>query len=239
MGLFYHGGRGLSTGFNCDSRHTWVLAERCRLCSVMENLTIRRATPADTKRIAEIMAGEPGREAAAIAGSEEGARRLWMEMVRMPGSPMGWHVTTVAEAGDMVLGILQAGDQESSIKITPGLVFLTLRVVGPLGIVGLVRRLKAQGRVKPPPIPGAYRVRELHVDPRYRSRGIGCALLNHAEAEARTGGYTQMTLTTTTVNPARHLYERHGYRVVDTRTDPDYERYTGIAGRHRMVKDLG
>lgn len=77
------------------------------------------------------------------------------------------------------------------------------------------------------------------MDPRYRNRGIGGALLDYAEAEARAGGYTQMTLTTTTMNPARHLYERHEFRVVDTRTDPDYERYTGIPGRYRIVKDLG
>ncbi len=205
----------------------------------MEDLTIRRARVEDTERIAEIMGGEPGREAAAIAGSDEGARRLWMEMVRMPGSPMGWQVTTVAEASAEVLGVLQAGKHEGSIKITPKLVLLTLRVVGPLGIPGLIRRLKAMDRVKPPPVPGAYKVQELHVDPRYRSRGIGGALLDYAEAEARAGGYRQMTLTTTTVNPARHLYERHGFRVVETRTNPEYERYTGIAGRHRMVKDLG
>jgi ribosomal protein S18 acetylase RimI-like enzyme len=87
-------------------------------------------------------------------------------------------------------------------------------------------------------VPGAYRVRELHVDPGHRGRGIGGALLDYAEAEARKAGYTQMALTTTTVNPARRLYERHGFRVVETKTDPVYERYTGIEGRHRMVKDL-
>jgi ribosomal protein S18 acetylase RimI-like enzyme len=205
----------------------------------VDGLTIRKATKSDTKRIAEIMAGEPGQEATAIAGSVAAARRLWMEMVRMPGSPMGWQVTTVAEAGAEILGVLQAGAHEGSIKITPRLVLLTLRVVGPLGIPGLIRRLKAMDRVKPPPVPGAYKVQELHVDPQYRSRGIGGTLLDCAEAEARAAGYAQMTLTTTTVNPARRLYERHGFRVVETKTDPDYERYTGIAGRHRMVKDLG
>lgn len=204
----------------------------------MDGLTIRRATVADTERIAEIMAGEPGQEAAAIAGSAEGARRLWMEMVRMPGSPMGWQVTTVAEGDGEVLGVLQAGDQESSVKITPGLALLALRVAGPLGIFGLVRRLRATDRVKPSPVLGAYRVRELHVDPKFRNRGIGGALLDYAEAEARSGGYSQMALTTTTSNPARRLYERHSYRVVETRTDPLYERYTGIEGRHRMVKRL-
>jgi ribosomal protein S18 acetylase RimI-like enzyme len=204
----------------------------------VDGITIRQATAADTERIAEIMAGEPGPEATAIVGNVTGARRLWMEMVRVPGSPMGWEFTTVAEADGIVLGVLQAGDQESSVKITPGLALLALRVVGPLDNVGLVRRLRAQDRVKPAPIPGAYRVRELHVDVRYRNRGIGGVLLNHAEAEARAGGYTQIALTTKTVNPARHLYERHGFRVVETRTDPIYERYTGIEGRHRMVKQL-
>jgi len=47
-----------------------------------------------------------------------------------------------------------------------------------------------------------------------------------------------MSLTTHTSNPARRLYERHGYRVVETRTDPAYERYTGIEGRVLMVKEL-
>jgi len=47
-----------------------------------------------------------------------------------------------------------------------------------------------------------------------------------------------MSLTTTTINPARRLYERHGFHVVETKTDGAYERYTGIAGRHLMVKEL-
>jgi ribosomal protein S18 acetylase RimI-like enzyme len=48
-----------------------------------------------------------------------------------------------------------------------------------------------------------------------------------------------MSLTTHTANPARRLYERHGFWVVETRTDTDYERYTGIEGRFLMVKELG
>ena len=47
-----------------------------------------------------------------------------------------------------------------------------------------------------------------------------------------------MSLSTTTVNPARRLYEHHGFRVAQTLTDPWYERVTGISGRHLMLKDL-
>jgi len=85
----------------------------------------------------------------------------------------------------------------------------------------------------------AYSIAELHVDPTYRSRGIGGAMLKYAEEQARHQGCRLMSLTTHIANPARHLYERHGFRVVETRTDPDYERYTGIEGRVRMVKELG
>jgi ribosomal protein S18 acetylase RimI-like enzyme len=77
------------------------------------------------------------------------------------------------------------------------------------------------------------------VDPTSRNKGIGGALLDHAEAAARAGGYRLMSLTTSMANPARRLYERHGFRVVETRTDADYKRYTGIDGRHLMVKELG
>jgi ribosomal protein S18 acetylase RimI-like enzyme len=63
-------------------------------------------------------------------------------------------------------------------------------------------------------------------------------LLDHAEAEARAGGIQVMSLTTTTDNPARRLYERHGFRIVETLTDDVYRRYTGIDGRYSMVKEL-
>ena len=58
------------------------------------------------------------------------------------------------------------------------------------------------------------------------------------KAEARQRGHSQMALIVTTANPARRLYERHGFRIVETRTDPVYERYTGVSGRHLMVKEL-
>jgi len=44
---------------------------------------------------------------------------------------------------------------------------------------------------------------------------------------------------TATSNPARRLYERHGFVVVETKTDPEYERGVGAEGRILMVKALG
>lgn len=207
----------------------------------VEGLTFRRAAPADAERIAEIVAGDPGREAVGIAGDEDRARAMGMVIARMegmPAGPGGLHHTVLAELDGETVGIVQARSGTDRFKITPAVALAAIRIFGPIGAVRLLPRVRARARVEIPSPEGAYHVAELDVDPRYRNRGIGGALLDRAEAQAVESGYRQMTLETTTINPARRLYERHGFRVLETRTDPDYERYTGIQGRVRMVKEL-
>lgn len=206
----------------------------------MEGLTFRRATAADTERIAEIIAGEPGQEPVGITGGRERARAFGLGMARLPNGPWGWQRTVVAELDGQVVGILQAGhDAPPMRRITPRLAVLALRTFGPIGVLRLLPRLWARARVQTQPPVDSYYVAELDVDPRYRNQGIGGALLDYAEAEAREKGHRLMSLSTTTANPARHLYERHGFRVVETRTDPDYKRFTGIAGRGPYAEAAG
>ncbi len=50
----------------------------------MERLTIRKATPGDTDRIAELFGGDPGDEAIGIAGSREKAIAFGTGMVPCP-----------------------------------------------------------------------------------------------------------------------------------------------------------
>jgi len=204
----------------------------------MEGLTIREAVPNDTDRIAELFAGDPGDEAIGIAGNREKAIAFGTGLVRLPDSPQGWRETVVAELDGCVVGILMAGGDANDMRVTPRLVCLALRIFGPLGLLSLLPRLRARVRVQSKTPDGAYHVAEIDVDPACRNKGIGGALLNYAEAEARAESYRLMSLTTSTANPARRLYERHGFRVVETRTDPEYRRYTGIDGRHLMVKEL-
>ena len=75
----------------------------------MQRLTLRKAAPADTDRIAELFAGDPGDEAIGIAGSREKAIAFGTGMVRLPDSPQGWRQTVVAELDGLVAGILMAG----------------------------------------------------------------------------------------------------------------------------------
>ncbi|HEV8573550.1 MAG TPA: GNAT family N-acetyltransferase [Dehalococcoidia bacterium] len=203
----------------------------------MEGLILRAATPGDTNRIADIIHGEPGVEAVALLGGAEHARALGMAIVRLPNSPQGWRRTVIAEANRKVVGIIQAGHQ-AEFRLSPRLVYVALHLLGPIGVLRAVPRMRARRRVEQCAPDGAYHIEEIHVDPRHRGRGIGGALLDYAASEARRRAFEQMSLTTTTVNPARRLYERHGFRIVETKTDAAYERYTGIEGRHLMVKEL-
>jgi GNAT superfamily N-acetyltransferase len=180
-------------------------------------------------------------EAVGLAfGRPDLARALGGALIRLPNSPSGWERTVFAVHEERPVGVLQAGPDEVSFTsyVTLPVVWRVLRIFGPVKAVRGIPRIRARGRIDFDAVPDAYGVHELHVDPVFRNRGIGKAMLSYAEADARRLGSSRMALTTTTSNPARRLYEREGYRIVETKTDPAYERYTGIAGRHLLVKEL-
>jgi len=63
---------------------------------------------------------------------------------------------------------------------------------------------------------GLSRLRLLYVEPAFQGRGIGDALVCACVAFARTVGYERITLWTHSIlGTARHIYARHGFRIVD------------------------
>jgi ribosomal protein S18 acetylase RimI-like enzyme len=113
-----------------------------------------------------------------------------------------------------------------------------LMIVGPAGLLRYARYQRIRPRVNFQRPAGSLYIGELDVHPDFRNRGIGGVMLSHAEEMARREGFARMSLTTTTINPAQHLYTRHGFRIVDTKLDAEYERMTGIPGRVLMVREL-
>jgi ribosomal protein S18 acetylase RimI-like enzyme len=201
-------------------------------------VTIRPAESHDVPRIVDIMHGQPGREAVALAGNEELARRFGRAYIELEKIPNAEKPTVVACAGDETVGVLQYTYGQQADRFTLAHVRLALRVLGPVGVVRGIPRLRARSKVDLPIPAGSFYIAEIHVDPRVRGQGVGGALLDWADGEAHRLGASKMSLTTTTANPARHLYERKGFAITKRATDKNYERYTGIEGRVLMEKDL-
>jgi len=201
-------------------------------------LAFREASPADADRVAEIVAGDPSRESIGVCDDPERARTFGMALARA-SLLEGAVRTIVVELEGRCVAVLQTTDGVGDERITRAGAAIALRVFGVLGLLGLVSRGRARARVAIRPPDAALHIHELHVARELRGRGIGGALLRYAEQQARARGRPLLSLTTTTDNPARRLYERAGFRIVETRTDPVYRRITGIDGRHLMIKPLG
>lgn len=210
--------------------------------AIADLIKIRPAVPADRDRMSDIINDPPAVGSVAITGSVEKAVRAGRLFARYDITPM-LRYASVAEIGDEIIAVLEGGAGYPDLDITPGLFF---RMLGPVlvavGPGGLWRFLRSRGpwnRVAFQNDPESYYIAELDVASANRNRGIGGALLRHAEEVARGAGCPRMTLTTNVTNPAQHLYERFGFRTRDTKTDAKYERYSGSPGRVLMVKDLG
>jgi GNAT superfamily N-acetyltransferase len=72
------------------------------------------------------------------------------------------------------------------------------------GLIGCVL-LKPEGG-------GSVRLRQMAIDPRHQSRGVGRELVRRAEEAARAAGYRRITLHARL--SARGFYEKGGYRAV-------------------------
>jgi ribosomal protein S18 acetylase RimI-like enzyme len=209
----------------------------------MDDLTIRLATCADMQRLIDIMYDDPPGDMRAIEPDVRKAKAVGALVMRA-GLDVDVRRTAVAVADARAVGLLEVkhpGDRPyASSAFANGKVLVRgLPIVGLGGLVRYFRYQKARARVQIEYPPDSYYVRELDVDPGYRNRGIGARLLEHGEVEAREMGVSRMSLCTGITNPAQHLYERAGFRIVETRRHADYERITGNPGRVLMVKELG
>ena len=67
-------------------------------------------------------------------------------------------------------------------------------------------------------------VHALHVDTRFRRRGIGAALMAEAEAAARAAGIARLRLETDTFNqPSQALYRAFGFVEIERYPDTQYD----------------
>ena len=205
--------------------------------SLPNKVEIRPATPADLSAISRIMNYPPEPPMATILGAER-ASRLRDIFVRA-GISLKLDHSVVAVLDGAVAGVMECGGRSgpstgasSYLRLLPR-ILLVLGPVTPRAVRGFWLRRRLQFE----PIPDAFAIGELYVDEAMRNRGIGGRLLSHADDLAH-GKWSRMCIETGITNPARRLYERHGFEVIETKTDARYERLTGSPGRILMTKDV-
>jgi ribosomal protein S18 acetylase RimI-like enzyme len=206
--------------------------------SVVGQVVLRAATPDDIAVISRIINVPPEPPLAHAIGPDR-ATRLGDLFVR-EGVTIAIPDTTVAVLDGEVVGVMDCGGG-STVELATGQALRMLPRI--LGIVWPVlplalRSFWVRRYVKFDPVPEAFQVAELYVDERQRNRGIGGRLLEHAESLARERCAPRMSIETGITNPARRLFQRHGYAVIATKADPRYEHVTGSPGRILMVREL-
>ena len=204
-------------------------------------ISIRRARDADLPRMSEILYDDPPLEMRAVVPDLAKARRIGALLLRHRVEA-NVDRTVLAVIDREPVGLMETMRPVDEVNISPVTIARVLgpglMIVGPRGLARYLRWQMVRSRVQVERTPGSYYIAELDVHPDHRNRGIGAVLLRHAEREARGEGFAQMSLATSIINPAQHLYAREGYRIIETRRDARYQRISGIPGRVLMVKDL-
>ncbi len=200
--------------------------------------TIREAVAEDNPRLAYIVFNEPDFEAVALIGDVPRARKYGygkIALEKIPSSKI--RHTVVAEQDGVVVGLLQYALEKEYLPTWP-VVWLLLKSVGPIGFLRRIPKLRALRRVNIDTPDGAFNVEAVNVDPAYQNQKIGSALLAWANEEAIRRHATKMSVSTWIGYRSIGLYERDGFIQVETKQDPDYERYFGRPGRVLLVKNL-
>jgi len=200
-------------------------------------LHVRRGAQIDAPVLAEMMFIDPSREAVVMAGDAGRAARFQLTLLRRTlASPDG--AVLVVERDGVPIGFAEITGGGGDVPPFGVIVRSALHAFGVLGSLRAAWKSSARARVDMHALPDCLHLVELQVHPDERNQGAGGALLRAVEQEARARGVGNVSLTTAIDNPARRLYERHGFAVVDEKRDPRYERLTGSPGRVLMVKPL-
>lgn len=201
-------------------------------------MELRPARASDIDALARLILGDP-EQPSTLAGMRLFALERIEDALEvnrvMLSSTGGWRSVTVAGA-DAPVGMVQIG--ASLLALTPEVATLSQRLYGDDFMAVLGPRLAALSRVQADYPDGCLRLSEIHVDPVWRGHGVGTALFDHVLATGRQEGHDRLGLQTLTTNPARTVFESWGFAVVDTRTDAEFEAFTGAAGYHLMLRDV-
>ena len=198
----------------------------------MPEILIRPAVPADVRVAGHLLYMTLGPVTDYLFGNgrPNRAEEVLGQLYTLPRNRFSYQHADVAQVGGQVAGLLLSYPGALAMQ-------LDLQTARPLlarcSLGGIMRFL-----AKAWPLPmireterEQYYVSHLAVLPAYQGQGLGRRLLAHAESRARVAGLGQCSLTVGIDNErAYSLYEKVGYRSVQTIETPRLSRRSGLRG---------
>ncbi|KAA9010555.1 GNAT family N-acetyltransferase [Histidinibacterium aquaticum] len=184
--------------------------------------------PDDRPRLAELYWGAFGPKLGRVLGPERRA----LDFIAISASPQ--HALCVFDDSDALVGV--AGFQSAFGSLVAGDYQDLVAVYGPLGAAWRALALRMLER---PAARDELMVDGIFVDPAWRGRGIGTALIEALAREAVTLGRSSLRLEVAAGNDrARALYEERGFVAVSRRIRPALSLLCGLGRTTMMVRKL-
>jgi len=202
-------------------------------------ITFRAARPDDVPRAAELLYSTGPAAYNLVFGSPDRALAVIQRLFAMPGNPMSFQYTKIAQSDNSLAGLLILLDSEMEKGTQPVMGKQLLKLFGPLFILSRLPLYLRFGRMTRIPSSSELCIGDIAVSPRFMGKGIAAALMNQAVESAREGGYSLLSLYVLRDNArAIRFYEKTGYSVDEVVFDPWLRRRFGFPGFLRMIKEI-
>lgn len=155
-----------------------------------------------------------------------------MRLFSFDAGRFGYHSAYVAEWNRQPLGMLISFPGADANRLSLAAVPQLFKTLG-MRFFGMAMRSLPLANIREAET-DEYLISNLAVLPAAQGQGLGSRLLEHAEEQARTLGFSKCALLVSPGNKtALKLYKKHGYEIVFTRRHKN-----PLASYHRMVKKL-
>jgi ribosomal protein S18 acetylase RimI-like enzyme len=202
------------------------------------NTRFRKATEVDAKPAVTLIRLSMGDEVDWLFGQEKccTADEVLEDLFRKKGSRFSHEVCWIAELNNQIAGALFAypGNKLRQLELCTGMQLVSIWGLGATIRVGF-RNISYGDLVEAKR--DEFYVSNLAVSPEFQEMGIGTNLLSLADELAGLNGLRKCSLIVAFENPARRLYERCDYKVVNSYAIDHPIIAHGDGGYHRMVKN--
>ena len=202
--------------------------------------TIRPAAPEDARVAGTLIHSAMGRLAGPLLGarSTNDAAAILARLFLRRHNRFSCEFAVMAESDGEPVGIALGYSAETMPRLEIPTAWHLLRILGAARFTHMLRAAWPLRRVREAKA-GEYFLNTVAVLRAYQARGVGTALLDHAEAQAAERGFRACSLTVEIDNArACDLYQRRGYRILETTRVRLGSLGPGVLVLQRMVKPL-